>query len=618
MLNPCRALNWNHLSRSIGKSRGFSGNPFCYSRITSNTACRNWKAQLAFATMTKAWAALLFLAVLIVAGATWLWLGKPAEIDMSAYAPADALLYLEANRPFDVADAIAGTEAWQNIGTLVGPLTRTPQRSWMRELVSRTGFGPIESVVLSRAQVAVVLTDLRTTEDGDTLNIKPEGVLLVETHTTSTSLRPAFEEALKSLAENTYDKATLKRTNLDGLEFSEWTAPDNTRRIVGTLVGSLVVIGTSVEAVRKCLATGKGSASSLKDDQEMHRLRAELQSSGGLTFGFVPKVSSAKLLAIGLPALAGRAPGDSQFQRLIAGGAAKIFGSLAWGSRPYQTGIEDRYLISLQTPVGSRLKPAFQSATPTYEAKTVFPSDVYSITSYNFANPLEAWRALNGTVSSQVDALSTVVFSSLLKSSLISYGIADPESFLAAVDPTLLTMRLDEIDERSLLIARVRDYAGLRALIVKNMSAKPEASRDHNEVFEDGNGELAAQLTNEFVVLGSPDDVRQYTQRRASDDEFLKRLTLFRTTGGGPSIVTYTSDADRVRAFVTSILTAKKIKASPTEQSEKAIASLPYAVTETTMSEERIERVTRSPLGQFSSLFPLLIPTPPRPNVLPR
>lgn len=593
-------------------STRISGNRFWPSRIPAKTeACRNSDAQLAFAAMTKIRFLVLAILVLVAACGTWLWFGKPAEVDMAAYAPADSLLYLEANKPIEVADAIAGTEAWKSIGTLIGPLASTPRRSWLRELVDRTGVGPIQSVVLSRAQVAVVLTDLRTIEEGDTLNIKPEGVLLIETHSASSRLRPAFEESLKTLAENTYTQPTLKRTTVDGIEFSEWTGQDGSRRIVGTVAGSLVLVGTSEAAVRKCLATSKGASPSLKDDAEMRRLRTELQSSGGLTFGFVPATSSAKLLAIGLPALVGRAPGDSQFQRLVAGGAGKIFGSLAWSSRPYQTGIEDRYFITLQPPVGSRLKDPFQSAPPTNELQAVVPGDVYSVSSYNFANPVEAWRALNGTVSAQVDALATIVFSSLLKSSLISYGIADPESFLATVDHTLLTIKLDEIDERSLLVARVRDHAALRSLIQKNMAAQPSVSREGNEVFEDSEGELAAQLTGELIVLGSPEDVRQYAERRGPDSEELKRLTFFRSSGSEPTIVTYTSDADRVRAFINSILSAKKITAVPTGQSEKAIASLPYSVTETTLSEQRIERVTRSPLGQFSSLFPLLIPAPP-------
>jgi hypothetical protein len=551
------------------------------------------------------------LALIVISGA-WLWLGKPSQVDMTIYAPADSLLYFEANRPADVVDAISATDAWKRLGALTGPLASTSNRPWLRGLIARTGLGPAKSVVLARAQVAAVLIDLRTVEQGDTLNVKPEGVLLIETHTSSSRVRPVFEDALKTLAEKTFTEPTLRRTTVDGVEFLEWVAPQESRQIVGALVGSLVVIGTSEDALRKCLAAARGSVSSLRDDLEMQRVRTSVQSSAPLTFGFVPQASSAKLLALGLPAMLGHAPGDAQFQRLIAGGAAKIFGSLAWTSRSYQGGIEDRYLISLQAPVGPRLKGPFQSVSPTYDPSSVIPNNVYSMTSYNIANPLDAWRALNGTVSAQVDALSTVVFTSLLKSSLISYGISDPESFLGAVDTTLLTIRLDEFDERSILVAGVGNRAALRALIQKSMTAKPNAAGETNEAFEDSTGELGARLGNDFVVLGSPEDVRRYAERGAAlDNVALKRLTFFRSSSGDATVVTYTHDADRVRSFFASILSAKGLQATATPESEQSLASLPYAVTETTLTEQRIERVTRSPLGQFSSLFPLLIPAPP-------
>ena len=34
-------------------------------------------------------------------------------MDMAAYAPADSLLYLEANHPLSVAEAVVGTDAWK-------------------------------------------------------------------------------------------------------------------------------------------------------------------------------------------------------------------------------------------------------------------------------------------------------------------------------------------------------------------------------------------------------------------------------------------------------------------------------------------------------------------------
>ncbi|HSS19492.1 MAG TPA: hypothetical protein VLL54_05405 [Pyrinomonadaceae bacterium] len=562
--------------------------------------------------MRKSRVILLAALLLAILGVIWLYLGKPAQVDMAIYAPADSLLYLEANKPVDVAEAIASTEAWRTIGGAVGPLAQAPQNGLLRELISRTGIGPVQSVVLARAQVAVVLTDLRTVEEGDTLNIRPEAVLLIETHTRSSRVRPVFESYLKTLAEKTYVHPTFRRSNIDGVEFLEWLAPENSRQIVATINDSLIMIGTSEQAVRKCLATARGSNPNLKGDAEFLRIRTELQGSSTLTFGFVPQNSSPKLLAVGLPALAGRAPGDAQFQRLIATGAGKIFGSLAWCSRVFKTGIEDRYLIAFQTPVGTRLKGPFQFSGRAYDPDQGLPSKVYSVTSYNFANPLDAWQTLNSTVSSQVDAFSTIVFSSLLKSSLISYGIEDPPAFLAATKGPLLTLKLDDADERSLLIAGVQNRDALKSLVEKHLSPWPEESRNGVEMFEDSSGELGAELRDELVIFGPPEDIRRYDELsgKLKNDE-LQRLSFFRSTQSEASVVTYSNDADRVRTFIAAILVAKGLSTELSEPNLNAIASLPYSITETTLTDQGIERVTRSPLGQFSSLFPLLLPTQP-------
>jgi len=187
---------------------------------------------------------------------------------MAIYAPATSLLYLESNRPLEVVETIVATDAWKVVEEALGtPGSAKPNR-WLQSLVGWTGIGPIQSVILARAQVAVVVTDLDTTEEGDTLRVKPEGAVLIETHTPERRIRPAVEGALKRLAQITYRNPTSRRTNVDGVEFIEWIAPEGSRQIVATIVGSLVIVGNSEHAVRDCLAV------SLR-----HRRRAAWRSS---------------------------------------------------------------------------------------------------------------------------------------------------------------------------------------------------------------------------------------------------------------------------------------------------------------------------------------------------
>jgi hypothetical protein len=534
---------------------------------------------------------------------------------MASYAPADSLLYLEANRPLGALEAIGKTDTWKALEKIIGAPPSATGNYWLQSFLSWTGIGPAQSVILARAQIAVVVIDLGTTETGDTLKVKSEGAILIETHTTERRVKPEFEKAIKALAEKTYGRPTARRNTIDGVEFIEWIAPETSRQIVGIVVGSLVIIGTSERVVQNCLAVSQGRRPALKDDPELQQMRAQLQANSSLTFGYVPAGNSARLLALGIPLLLGRAPGDTQFQHLITTGAAKLFGSIGWSSRGYLTGIEDRYLINLQPSVVERLKPTFRHANIASSMQRVVPNDVYAVTSYRFADPATAWQSLKTAVSSQVDALSAIVFSSLLKSALLSYGIDDPEAFLGAVDGELLTLRFDENAERSILIAHVRDRARLRELIVKKMSVdQRSAGGQESEIFEDSAGDFAANLTTELIVMGAPTDVRRYSETTGAQllsEEKFKQMTFYASASNNANVITYTNDESRVHSFLAAIMTARGKGAPVTTGIDQAILALPYSITETTLGERGLERTTRSPLGQFSTLLPLLIPEQP-------
>ncbi|MCA1605145.1 MAG: hypothetical protein LC775_06670, partial [Acidobacteria bacterium] len=385
------------------------------------------------------------------------------------------------------------------------------------------------------------------------------------------------------------------------------------RQVVGTIIGSLLIIGNSEHSVQNCVAVTLGRQKSLKDDPQLSLVRRQLGGEHALTFGYVPPGNSARLLAISLPLLMGRAPADSEFQRVVTASAANIFGNLGWTSRGYLTGVEDRYQITLQPQIVARLKPSFRPPNRPSQMQRLLPDDVFSATSYKFENPAATWQSLKTSVSSQVDALSTILFSTLLKSSLLSYGINDPESFLAAVDGELLTMRLDENAERSIIIGGVQDRIRMRDVITKGMGL---TSRDsptaHAEIFGDSQDEFAATFIRDLIVVGSAAEVRRFVgsvQRNAElDPAKVKRMTFFGASTTSANIVTFTNDSDRIRTFISAIIATTGKPTLTSGRLEEIVDGLPYAVTETSLRDNGLERITRSPLGQFSTLLPLVVP----------
>jgi hypothetical protein len=555
------------------------------------------------------------LAVLLAVG--WLIWARPRDVDMAAYAPAKALLYMETNEPLSVVQAIVRTDAWKLFDKTGGADWDIGQKSWTRWFVRITGIGPIQSVILSRAQIAIVVTELGAIEEEATLRVRPEAALIIETHTSETRIRTAVEQAIKDLAQATYDKPALRRTLVNGVEFVEWRSQEGSRQIVAAIVGSLVVIGNSEAAVQQVLDSAGQRSPSLKDDANLERLRREFSGKQSLTFGYVPQEKSARLLSFAVPLILGRAPGDAGFQKVVSTGATKLFGSIAWGSRPFQSGIEDRYLISLQPSLLRQLEPALSQVASVNANSRPLPENTYSVTYYRFQDPALAWESLKTSVSSNVDALSAVVFSSLMKSALLSYGINEPEAFLRSVKGEILTLRLDRDGEHRMFIAGIRDREALRGLIAKSMKIQRQ-SPEEAELFADAGGEMAASLLDDVVILGTLADVRRYSENNkknaTTDEEEVRRMTLFAPLSNSNPIVTYTDDSDRVRRFLSAIMAASGTPAEELVSLEQALAKLPYAATETRLIDQGLERITRSPLGQFSTFLPLLVPDERRPQ----
>ncbi|HYN24171.1 MAG TPA: hypothetical protein VES69_03910 [Pyrinomonadaceae bacterium] len=556
--------------------------------------------------------AIAFTVILVVAA--WVWWNRPQSNDMANYAPADALVYLECNSLLDVVDAIASTDAWKELSPLLGTSGNQPPNRWLTRVISWTGIGPTRTVILARAQLATVMLDLGAKEQGETLTIKPEAAILIETHTAERRIRPTVEEALRLFAEKSYRQPTLKKTDVVGSEFLVWSAPTSARQIVATIDGTLVIIGNSERAVKTCLEVRRGHRPSLKSHPEMQRMRRHLAAADTLAFGFISSSNAARLFSLVAPLLFGRAPGDARFDQIIGTSASKVLAGVGWSSRVSSGGIEDHYLFSLQSTLVSRLQQHFRPANTPIQVFDMLPNDVHSVSVYRFENPVATWQLLETTLSSQLDTLSAMVVTSLLKSALTPYGIEDPERFLNLVGPELNTVRLTRETEQSTLVAQVRDEASLRQLLLGPGGRNPKhSSIGEAELIQIPGKMIAVSFLKARVLIGPPADLQLHlqaaTDNRATPDQ-VKKLEYFLGRSNSASVVTYTRESDRVRKFVEAISRASGGTTTARESTElsRKIEQLPYSATETTLGDQGLERITRSSFGQFATLVPLVFP----------
>ncbi len=555
---------------------------------------------------------LAIILLLLLLTAAWIWWNHYQKVDMAADVPADSLVYVESNSLADIAAALINTEAWRNLGPSIGMKSNIRRNNWLTSLARITGIGSTQSVIAARSQVALVMLDLNSTTSDNTLDFKPLAALVVETHTSSTRIKPAIEDLVGAFARRAFGQPSVERISRDNHEFVKWNSPDGKRQIVASIDGSVAVVGNDERAVSACLAARRGQRPSLAHQPEVEEMRARVRANDALAFGYISSGNAARLLSEMAPALIGRLPEQAQFQKLLAISSAKVLGSIGWSARPAAGGIEDYYFMSVKPALAERLQPALRNAAEgQHGAWGLLPADTFSVTNYNFADPAVAWHALNAAVSSQLDTLAAVFFTTVSRASLAQYGIDEPDAFLRAIKPELLTARLDAAAERSVVVASIHDEAALRRFVTRQFGAKAHTERiGNNEIILSADERSAASFVDGFITLGSPEDLRRCLSHDPGTSFLADATSRNTAVQESANVVSYAQDGERIRGLLTTMARMRGANSSVANSADvdRVIKQLPYAVTETKLEQQGLERRTRSPLGQFSSLVSLLSP----------
>ena len=550
----------------------------------------------------------------ILLAAAGIWFNLPTKTDLAQYAPADSLVYVEFNSLADVARTIQHADAWKAAAPITGAGPSAENRLFTT--AARAGIGPIESVLFARTQVALVVVDLNTSEQGDTLKVRPEMALIAETHTSRWRTRPVMVENIKRLAEFAYGASSCSEPNDDG-DHIECSVPGSDRKLVGAISGTKVILANSDNALRSCWEVLGGSRPSIATDAEFKKMRASVATNQSLGFGYISSANSAKLFSWSAPLLMGVAPGDQQLQQLLALSAAKILRGTGWTVVPSGGGMEDRFLFSLEPGVVERLQPAFQTSQRDENFWKLVPGSFQSLTIYRSREPAAAWNSLDSAVSFKLDALPAVLFGSLLHSSLSVYGINNPKEALSALSPPLLTMKPSTGVEGSVLVARVSDENLLRSSlgtltgkttppqILEGLQAEPDPAKEYSAVFADG-----------YVLLGKTENMRAcLAELRKSQTTITEKKSKVQDSARASTaaIVTYANDEARLTSFISTLLMiqGRRLSGDELSQLENKLQGSSFAETETRLSAAGIERKTRSAFGQFSTFIALLHPDQP-------
>src|SRR5688500_18264727 len=182
--------------------------------------------------MTRRRMLILFAVLALFMGLIWILWVRPKSVDMAQFAPANSLLYLEVNAPVDVLAELTNTDAWKLIIENGNAPALSVGNGWRQRFVSITGIGPINSVIMSRSQLAVVFTSFCSIESGDTPNLKPKAALILESHTSERRLQAPVEGLMEKYVAATYPIARAERDMIDGVSIVQWRAANRRGEVV--------------------------------------------------------------------------------------------------------------------------------------------------------------------------------------------------------------------------------------------------------------------------------------------------------------------------------------------------------------------------------------------------
>ncbi|HMG76708.1 MAG TPA: hypothetical protein VK582_24755 [Pyrinomonadaceae bacterium] len=555
--------------------------------------------------------ALLLVALVVV----WLYWNRTTRTDMSTYAPADCLAFVEANDLTELAQGIEGTQAWQALAGPVGARSNLLPNRWFIRLARWTGIGSAEAVLLARSQVAVVFTGAEASQAGPTLTIKPFATLLIETHTTQRRMRPTLEKHIEDLATRVYGQPLLSRKQVDGVDLSEWSSADGARHIVAAFAGTMAIIGNDEPSVLHCVEARSGKRAALAGEKQLDELRKKVDASNANVFGFVSKPGVKSLLQAYALSRAGSSSDAVTVSRIFSETLGNLVDGIGWSSRFVDAMVEERCSVALAPGVADKLRGSFVPEDRLALNDLPFvPSDAHSVSLYHFRDVEGAWRDLNAIVASHADLIGAIAARPMLRSLFKPYGIDDADAFVHAAGTRIQTIRLEE-NSPAVLVTEAFDRPGLRKVAQQRLGAKTKTENVGDfELMLSSTDNWAASFPDNQFLIGPADAVRRCLQAKVqsqsltSTEAFRKSQRLI-DVSLPISALTFVNDQHAAISFVELFSEHERSAFSTSANAiDEASRSLPYAVNVVILKDAGLEWTSRSSFGLVGSLFVTLMP----------
>lgn len=545
----------------------------------------------------------------------WLVWSRPSRVDMSVWAPADSLAFVELNDLPTLIDGTQNTDAWKALANPIGaPATLSVNRWWLK-LARWTGIGSADAILLARSQAAIVFNGAEGEQTGSTLTVKPLTTFVVETHTSQRRMRVTVERHLEELARRVYAEPVFVRKQMEGVDLREWSSADGSRRIVFTFIDSAVVVGNDERSVLNSIEAHSGRRGSMQSSSELDLTRRTLESSNSPVFGFVSQPGVKSFLQAFALYRGGSSADALTGARIFADTVGGIVKNLGWTARFRDGTVEDRCLVSLVQGVSEKLKTSvIPDRGPNLTNLPFVPLGADSVSLYQFRDSAGFWTDLNASISSHTDLVGSLATRPMLQALVKPYGIDDADTFSRAIGPRLQTIRFEETSP-AVLVAEAFDRPSLLKVISQRFGPKPATEKiDDVELLLAQKDNWAAAFVDNYFLIGPAEGVRRCLQSR-SQKQSITNSEPFRKAQQLVDIslpifaMSFTNDQQRAISFVEAFAENERSAFSTNADAvARAAQTLPYAVSVSVLKPSGVEWSSRSSFGLGGSLVVQLFP----------
>jgi hypothetical protein len=545
----------------------------------------------------------------------WLYWNRRLRTDLSSYAPADALGFIEVNDLSEIANGITETQAWKSLAGPIGsPGTLAPNR-WLIRLAQWTGIGSTDTILFARSQVAIVFGGAEGTQAGSTLVIKPLTTFIIDTHTSQRRMRSTVERHIEELARRLYQNPVFVRKQIAGNDFQEWQSADGSHVIVFAFADTAVLLGNNETSVLHSLETHTGQRASLTDQSDLSAARQIIDGGGAPLFGYVTQPGIKSLLQGFALYRSGSSADAVTGARIFSDTMGGLVKSISWTSRFADGGIEDHCSIVLSDGVADKLRGSMVPDRGPDVTRLLFvPTDIHSLSFYQFRDANAFWSDLNATVSAHTDLIGAVAARPMLRALVRPYGIDDADTFARAIGPRIQTVRLEK-DSPAVLIAEVFDRQALRKAIAQRFGANPEIESVGDAELLISKDNWAAAFLQDSFLIGPAELVRKCLQARApaasSSPDRLRQTQNLIDVSLPLTSVTFTDDRQAAISFVEAFSKQDRPAfATNASTIDGGARSLPFAVSVSLLKGPAIDWTSRSSFGVVGWLATELMSPP--------